>query len=240
MINNKMTKKSSPKDFDTLAEICNPTANAKVTGVITSLSPIKKSKGNISYFDREISDGKASIRLFGFDSSVNRKLDEVDGPVTLSHCEVKRSRIGQNMEILLNSTTQIQQAEVTINTELNVPQDIDISNIYKTVDFQKVSCTAKVLNTDEPVQVSGGKTKQDITISDSSGCIRLTVWEEYINKLEEDTSYHFSGVTVRTFKGKIFLSSSKDSFTFKKIDDIGNVEYPEDPSSNISISIHKI
>ena len=99
------------------------------------------------------------------------------------------------MEILLNSTTQIQQAdkEVIVNTELNVPQDIDISNIY-----------------------------------DSSGCIRLTVWEEYINKLEEDTSYHFSGVTVRTFKGKIFLSSSKDLFAFKKIDDIGNIEYPED------------
>ena len=74
--------------------------------------------------------------------------------MTLSHCEVKRSRMGQNMEILVNSTTQIQQAdkEVTINTELNVPQDIDISNIYKTVDFQKVSCTAnyKVLNTDKP------------------------------------------------------------------------------------------
>ena len=122
--------------------------------------------------------------------------------------------MGQNKEILLNSTTQIQQAdkEVTINTELNVPQDIDISNIYKTVDFQ-VSCTAKVLNTDEPVQVSGSKIKQDITISDSSGCIRLTVWEEYINKLKEDTSYHFSGVTVRTFKGKKFLYSSKDSFT---------------------------
>ena len=64
--------------------------------------------------------------------------------------------MGQNMEILLNSTTQIQQADVTVNTELNVPQDIDISNIYKTVDFQKVSCTAKVLNTDEPVEVSGG------------------------------------------------------------------------------------
>ena len=60
------------------------------------------------------------------------------------------------------------------------------------------------------------------------GCIRLTVWEEYINKLEEDTSYHFSGVTVHTFKEKI-LFSSKDSFAFKKIDDIGNVEYPKDP-----------
>ena len=47
--------------------------------------------------------------------------------------------MGQNMEILLNSTTQIQQAdkEVTVNTELNVPQDIDISNIYKLLTFQR-------------------------------------------------------------------------------------------------------
>ena len=103
----------------------------------------------------------------------------------------------------------------------------------------KVSCTAKVLNTDEPVQVSGGKTKPDIIISDSSGCIRLTVWEEYSNRLKEDTSYHFSGVTVRTFKGKKFYHPPRIHSHLKN-DDIGNVEYPEDPSSDISISINKI
>ena len=81
------------------------------------------------------------------------------------------------MEILLNSTTQIQQAdkEVTVNTQLNVSQDIDTSNIYKTFDFQKLSCTAKVVDIDDPLEVSGGETKQDLTISDSLGSIRLTV-----------------------------------------------------------------
>ena len=140
-----------------------------------------------------------------------------DGAVTLSHCEIKRSRMGQNMELFVNSSTKIKQAdrEITVlSTLVNVPQDTTIGNIYKTVDFQQVSCTAKVLSVDEPMQVSGGKRKQDITISDSSGSIRLTVWEEYINKLDEDTSYHLSGVTVSTFKGKKFLSSSKDLFKF--------------------------
>ena len=58
--------------------------------------------------------------------------------------------------------------EITVpNTQVNVSQDTTISSIYKTVDFQQVSCTAKVLSVDEPMQVSGGKNKQDITISDS-------------------------------------------------------------------------
>ena len=53
------------------------------------------------------------------------------------------------------------------------------------------------------------------------------------------SSYHFSSVTVRTFKGKIFYLPPRIHLHLKN-DDIGNVEYPEDPSSDISISINKI
>ena len=93
----------------------------------------------------------------------------------------------------------------------------------------------QILNVNEPMEVSGGKKKQDTTISDSTGSIRLTVWVEHINKLE-DTSSCLSGLTVCTFKGQKFLSSSKDLFKFKKTDDIGNIEYPEDTSDNVTIS----
>ena len=181
------------------------------------------------------------MRLFGFDTSIKRKLDEVNGPVTISHCEIKRSRMGQTMELLLNSSTKIQQAdkEVTVPSTYST-QDTNIANIHEIVDFQKVSCIAKILNVNEPMEVSGGKKKQDMTISDSTGNIRLTVWEEHINKLEEDTSYRLSGLTVRTFKGQKFLSSSKDLFKFQKTDDIGDVEYPEDANDNVTISSKKL
>ena len=52
---------------------------------------------------------------------------------------------------------------------------IYLTYIKLLIDFQKVSCTAKVIDIDNPVEVSGGKTKQDLRISDSSGSIRLTV-----------------------------------------------------------------
>ena len=67
-----------------LADICNPTSNAKVTGVITSLYPIKKSKGNVSYFDGEISDGKACQDFLALiHLSKEKYVDEIDGPLTL-------------------------------------------------------------------------------------------------------------------------------------------------------------
>jgi len=53
------------------------------------------------------------------------------------------------------------------------------------------------------------------------------MWEEHINKFEEDISYCIKGATVRTFRGK-FLSSSKNDFEFEKIDNIGEVERTDD------------
>ena len=45
-----------------------------------------------------------------------------------------------------------------------------------------------------------------------------------MKKFEEDISYCIKGATVRTFKGKKFLSSFKSDFEFEKIGNIGEVE----------------
>jgi len=54
---------------------------------------MKKSKSNssCSYFHGEIADKASSIRLFGFDSGVRRKLEEIDedASINLTHCEIK-------------------------------------------------------------------------------------------------------------------------------------------------------
>ena len=80
--------------------------NAKIHGVVNSLSPMKKSK-NFTYFDGEISDGKASLQIFGFDSGVRRRklaeFEEGSSAVALSHCEVKRPRKGDQLEIQSNN-----------------------------------------------------------------------------------------------------------------------------------------
>ena len=75
----------------------NASPNAKIHGVVTTVSPMKKGK-TCSYFDGEISDGQAKMRVFGFDSGVRRELleyEEKEDAVVLSHCEVKRAHQGE-------------------------------------------------------------------------------------------------------------------------------------------------
>ena len=96
----KRSRESDVQEFDDIKDVC-VSPNAKVYGVLNSLSPLKKSKG-CAYFDGQITDGKTTMRLFGFDSSVRRRLAELESestPVALSYCEVKKSRKGEQLEV---------------------------------------------------------------------------------------------------------------------------------------------
>ena len=77
-------------------------------------------------------------------------------------------------------------------------------------------------------EVSGGKRKQDVVVADSSGSMRLTVWEEVVGEVVEGKSYRFKGMMVREFKGKKFLSTSKTDSELLEIGDIGEVEVEEE------------
>ena len=55
--------------------------------------------------------------------------------------------------------------------------------------FHHVSLKAKAVKVNEAGEVSGGKVKQDITVSDATGSAHLIVWGEEIRKIEEGTSY---------------------------------------------------
>ena len=42
--------------------------------------------------------------------------------------------------------------------------------------FDKVCVDVKVIDIEQPVKVSGGKTKQDVTIADASSAARVSLW----------------------------------------------------------------
>ena len=88
------------EEFVEVGDMTHPSQNARIHGVVNSLSPMKKSR-NCAYFDGEISDGKASLRIFRFNSAVRRKLadfQEGSSAVALSHCEVKKSQKGEHRQ----------------------------------------------------------------------------------------------------------------------------------------------
>ena len=52
--------KRALEEFVEVADVSHACENAKIHGVVSSLSPMKKSK-NCAYFDGEISDGKVAV-----------------------------------------------------------------------------------------------------------------------------------------------------------------------------------
>ena len=74
----KMAKRSCPfEEFEDVSKVSCTSPNTKIHGVVDSLSPMRSSKSSsCSYFDGEITDEKATMRFFGFDAWVRRRLVE--------------------------------------------------------------------------------------------------------------------------------------------------------------------
>ena len=62
-----------------------------------------------------------------------------------------------------------------------------------------------------------------MTVADSTGSIRLTVWENEINTMKQGKSYHVQNVAVCEFKGYKFVSTSIKGSLIEAIPDIGTV-----------------
>ena len=119
-------------EFDDVSSVDAPSSNAKIHGVLTALSPMKKSR-TCKYFDREITDGKNNMRLFGFHSAegIRSKLQEFEGKnttISLSKCEVKRSRQGTTLEIFLRKDSRV-----------DVSQEFDVSALANVMYGQTIS-----------------------------------------------------------------------------------------------------
>ena len=101
-----MSQKRAREEYEGVSEIEKPSPNANIKRAsVSDLSPMKKARSGIEYFDGILSDGRRNMRLYGFDSAVRRKLEDrwnsSTGSVTLNNCEVTRSKMdGSQLEVL--------------------------------------------------------------------------------------------------------------------------------------------
>ena len=75
-----------------------------------------------------------------------------------------------------------------------------------------------------PVIASGGKKKQDIIIADTSGTLKVTVWEGYVDSLEVGSSYSLTNFVVREYAGSKYLSMLREGAQSTMIDSIRSVQ----------------
>ncbi len=235
------------EEFEGVSAVLGTSPSAKIHGVVTSVSPMKKSRTSCNYFDGEITDGKTSMRLFGFDAAagVRRRLvefEEKEQPVVLTKCEVKHSREGSQLEILVGKYTDVDKSEKSFEVESVPAKKIGKKMVLKElgdlVQFQRITVSVKAIRVQEPTEVAGGKKKQDILVGDSTATARLTIWEKEIGKMEEGKSYQLCGMVVREYRGTKFLSTSKENSQIEPIDDVGAVEEEEEDSEESGKNSH--
>ena len=180
----RATRKRTHHVCRCIHEISHTSPNAKLHGV---LSPMKKSK-TCSYFDGEVTDGKACIRVFGFDAGVRKKLaffQEAKDAVMISNCEVKNSRKGKELEVLVSKNTELCKSEKQFDIDISnnvvsktVSSNIVLGKLKETPAFQRVNVVVKAIRLEDIEEVPGGKKVQNIIVADSTGTVRFTVWED--------------------------------------------------------------
>ena len=83
-------------EFKDVSEITHTSPKAKIHCVITDIPDEMKDGAGSSFFDGKLSDDKKSIRVYGYDPEVKRKLfnaqSQEKNTVLLSSCSVKQSR----------------------------------------------------------------------------------------------------------------------------------------------------
>ena len=224
-----MAEKRKLEEFD--ASDVQNSKGATVHGIVTDLSPVKKSKKNekIQYFKGELSDDKGCVRIISFEPSMRQPLYESlskKSPISVVNCEVRDAREG-GQEILVSNTCKIQASPKKFDVTTlkhQEPTMIQMNDVPSLAATQLVTVTikAKTVDTPERIKNKQGKelSKQDCIVGDSSGCGRLVLWEQDVGKIAEDKSYKIIGAKVNTYKGVNYLSLAPES-QIELIDDIG-------------------
>ena len=97
---------------------------------------------------------------------------------------------------------------------------IKLSEIHDLAEYSRIAVEVKIIHIDDPVEIPTGKKKQDIIIADKSQSARLTLWEVDRGKLSESKSYHLSGLFIREFQGKCYLTTAKEDTNIEEISKI--------------------
>ena len=204
-------------------------STATVHGVLTALSPIKKGTRS-PFFDSYLVDNKARARLVGFELSHRQELSdfmEKKVPIKVDDCEIKHAFRGSKMEIVLKGTTKITQSPKKFEvdpTEFDEKIPVNLKDLADFSVYDRVTVLVKVHTVFD--QVDAGKfKKQDVLVVDNTGTTTVTLWENNIGDLQEDSSYCLESFVVREFASKKYITKGKSNSLIKQIADIGEVLY---------------
>ena len=207
------------RQLDSLDDLQEPISNASLHAAVVSVSPVKKGE-NAVYFDGKLTDGVKQVRLVGFSPNHQRthsNYKQLKRSIQLDDCEIKLSRQSHAMEVILKKVTKITESSKEIDApEVDIAEETmstNLINLTNLQNFQKVVVRIKVLDVSDVVMVTGGKRKKDVVVADHSATSKVTLWEEDIDKLEEEQSHTLTNFVVREYNSLTYLSKPQEGAT---------------------------
>ena len=201
-------------EFEDYSQVAEEAGSADIHGVVTSLSPLKRSKKGNNYYHGQLCDGKQSLRFVGFASNQQKMLEEfLEGrkSVQIRNCQIKKSnRDSDKLEVLVKGATKICPSEKKFDvSKMEFQQteavEITLNKVDETEPFTMLSVDVNVINCGEPITL-GTRQKQEVTVSDATGLATVQLWENNIGMVEEGKSYKLKNFRVVEYENVKYIA----------------------------------
>ena len=237
-----MARKRTIEEVDNITDLEKPMLNTSLHGAITSLSPIKKGRKSL-FFDGMLADDTSKVQVVGYEAHQQKRLNKLyqnNVPIQLVDSEVKKAQHGQGYEVLLKSSTQIKESPKKLDVSslkddaTDISKPISLEELQAIDNYEKITVLVKAMSTNPPDTVNDIP-HQDVFVADHTGTVRVSLWGDSINSIQQNTSYQLSNFTVREYHSKKYLNMSKQDSLIEIAPDIGTVieATPEEEETTI-------
>lgn len=118
-------------------------------------------------------------------------------------------------DVLMDDDVNIQdlnETDVPFSKQELVPSQLNLSLITKVSVNQLISLKAKVINLQEPKKAgSSSLRKAEAILVDEYGSVKVLFWEEDIEKVEDEQTYHLKDLRVKKdkYSGEVYVNPAK-------------------------------
>ena len=222
------------------------------SGYVVSVSPTKKSKNSFPYFNFKLQvESEKCERVVCFDSSKQsmiRNFQTSREPVQLQNIGRKKSLyVPDTNEIHYYKRSKVVKAsnrEIKFEFNKEFEEDVRATTIEAISSIsrdQVITVEGKVKCDGEPVlnESRGVRMQERCALKDDTGMVRLTLWNDLIDKVNNEQSYKITHVRVKEYDSMKYLTTTPDSEILPPTREYTAVNVDEEEFNNL-FDIHSI
>ena len=141
------------EEFEVIESISKCSSSAKIVGIPTNISHIKKSRKNSEYFTAEVGDGK-EITVWDYSEKQMEQLkgfQSTKSTVKISDCEVQSSNYSGNLEVVLKNYSKLAESPKKADVCVEPAGIVKLNEIESCANFDRVNVESLVVKLHQPL-----------------------------------------------------------------------------------------